>query len=141
MKILAIDLGSNTGVVLWDTEKQKVNFNITVRPKTIEEFGDFINPILHKADIDVVVSAYPTRFYWTIVSHGKQMGVLEYFASKRNVQVVYTNDSAAKKLVLGTGKAGKGEIMVKLSMLADLDDEHQWDCLMFAKWFELAPKD
>lgn len=136
MNILALDLGAQLGLVVYNTDSQRVSFNATYSVSNVAEAGELLGPLMRKLTFDVIVSSYPTRFYNTIVSHAKQMGVLEFISYQLNKTVIYTNDSTAKKAVFGKGKMSNEDIEYIFSSQGyHLDTPHEFDALMFAKWF------
>lgn len=138
MKILGIDVGVHTGLVLYNSESFKVEYNFTFKADDVLEFAEQLNPLMHKFNFDLVVTAYPTRVYSVIVSQSKKLGIVEYFASLMDKEVVYTNDSSAKKVVFGSGRMEKTKIHMNFKELGyNLDTEHENDSLMFARWYQL----
>lgn len=132
MRILGVDLGKDTGLVIYNCDKSIVEQHLTFRVDTVLEFGARISKTLSQVEVDVIVTAYPTRFYWVIVSHSKQMGVLEYLASAQDIPVIYTNDSSAKKTVFGSGRLSNEEIGLRLRNLGiNLQTEHENDAALF----------
>lgn len=126
-KIMALDLGSVTGISIWNGLEYVYSDEKPIAVLT--ELFDEIEGLLSEYDIDLIIIPYPTRFYNTIIKHAKQMGVVNLVAEQYSIQTIEVNDSHCKKVVLGKGKASKEEVQEAMGT----KKEHVADARMFTQ--------
>lgn len=125
MKIVSFDVGKSTGWAYLDITGEETGvFQFT----SLAAYEKCVKDIIQLYKPDVVVTAYPTRFYRVIVYQSKLAAIVELCCEKKNIQFAEVNDSTCKKDILGNGKASKEEIMQYFNK----DTEHEADALMFA---------
>lgn len=138
MNILGIDVGSSTGIVLYNQKEEKIVLSMTVSVTDLVGFAQTILAIFEEYNIDVVVSAPSTRNMKVIIKHAKQLGVLELLSTNNEAVVVYPYESQAKSLVIGKGNVGKDGIAKHYVDVPDLKTEHECDAMMFIDWYLLS---
>jgi len=124
MNILGIDLGKNTGWAF--SEDEYWHYKI----KDILDFEAKVKDLVVLYKPDVIITAYPVRFYNAIVSHSKYMWVLEVIAWKKDIQLIQVNDSQCKKAIFWKWKIAKEEIQERYKS----DNEHSADAFMFREY-------
>jgi hypothetical protein len=129
MVIFSIDLGKTCGLsVNIDGEFVfKEEYKIT----SYYEFDWKLKEIVLCWKPDLILMPYPTRFYRVMISHAKMMGIVCLVADKREIQVIEVQDSTCKKVVLGSGKAKKEDIMKHFNEKS----EHIADSMLFTEWY------
>lgn len=129
MIILSIDLGKTMGITV-----NADNIFLSSEEYKFESYYDFdwkIKDLILNFKPDVILIPYPTRFYRVMISHAKMMGIVCLIAEKREIPVIEVQDMTCKKVVLGTGKAKKEDIMAHFKQ----DNEHIADAMLFCEWY------
>jgi len=124
--ILWIDLGKNTGWAF--SEEEYWHWKL----KDILDFDTKVKDLVDLYKPDVIITAYPVRFYNAIVSHSKYMWVLEVIAWKRDIPLIQVNDSQCKKAIFWKWKVTKEEIQKRYKC----DNEHSADAMMFREYLQ-----
>jgi len=144
MIILSIDLGKTCGVSVWSTS-QGVELTDEFKADTLSGLHEKAKLLMDLWEPDLVLIPYPTRFYRVIMSHSKMMGVIELEAEKRDIQVIECQDSTCKKVVIGSGRAKKPDILKHyqdsgLTKEIGTESEHILDSVMFIDWYNHETK-
>jgi Holliday junction resolvasome RuvABC endonuclease subunit len=130
--VLSMDLGKNIGVAC--VRGENILYGKEYTFQNHEWLYELTQTLIKKFEPDVILIPYPTRFYYTMIAHAKMMGVICCVAENRDILVVEVNDASCKKIVLGSGKAKKPEIMAYFKQ----ENEHIADALMFCKYFQMS---
>lgn len=129
--ILSIDIGTTSGIVFYSNQLGKESGQQLTVGHNLAFFYKYLKELCHMWKPNLIVVPKPTRFYNTILLHGKFIGVVELIAQQREIPIVFVIDSSCKKLVLGKGKATKQEIIERY----DTNNEHIADATMFAEYY------
>lgn len=136
--ILSFDIGSTTGIAVYmESLTGKAIYKID--EYQIRKLSDMFNIstlLIAQYKPDIILTVLPVRFYNTLVKHSKLVGLLEYAAEQVDCGVVEISESHAKKIVFGTGKVTKADIMNRYH-----GREHESDALMFIESFLLDIED
>lgn len=134
VKILSIDLGKTSGIVF-----DNGCGNIKHEEFSGKSYLDFHNKVEEyiAMDPDVILIPYPTRFYYTIISQAKLMGIVCLLAEQFDITVIEVQDKTCKKVVLGKGNAKKEDI-AKHFDFTGWTGEHELDALLFSTWYRMS---
>lgn len=130
MIIIAIDLGKTCGVSV--RTDQGIEFEEEYEYRSLLQLHTYVKALLRLWKPDLLIIPYPTRFYAVILAHGKMMGAIEAAAEFTNTPVINCQDSTCKKVVLGSGKAKKKDI---IAHYGGEISEHLADARMFCDWY------
>lgn len=138
MNILGVDVGSSTGIVIYNIDDKKILLAMTINVIALTDFAQTMLALFEEFNIDVVVSSPSTRNMKVIIKHAKQLGVLELLSTNNNALVVYPYESQAKSRVIGSGNANKQGIALHYADYEELKTEHERDAMMFIDWYCLS---
>ena len=116
MKILAIDVGRNMGLCLYDTEKEKdARFSKHIHRYEFLSLMKFFEVLASftsggKCVPDLVITARPPIRPQVIAFQSKMIAIVELFAERFGISFMEIYDNEAKKLVLGKGNADKERV-------------------------------
>lgn len=130
MILLSIDLGKTMGIVV-NAGKDNYLHMEDYKFTSYWEFDHKLKDLVVTYKPDLILIPYPTRFYNVIIAHAKLMGIVCLVGDKKEIPVVEVNDSQAKKVVLGNGRAKKEDIMNYFKV----EPEHIADAMMFCEWY------
>lgn len=137
MIILSFDLGRKSAAVIHTPQGFEQFEAFSVDYKGLHIFSDKVKDLLREWEPDLVLAPYPTRNYWTILNHGKLLGIIESLAGKMGIPVIETQDSTCKRVVLDNGHATKKDIANVYQLHKDNppNNEHVFDAMMFVDWY------
>ena len=134
MKILAFDLGTVSAYVVANQKQDYVDFDWWSNYKIetpLLDLKERTERALQRHHPNVILVPYPTRFYNVIIKHSKMIGIIELLGEEYSTTVLEVNDAQCKKVVLGSGKSKKADIMNYFKE----KNEHLADCKMFIEWY------
>lgn len=141
MRVLGVDIGNNTGVVLYEPTTDEILFSENLVSTDLIDFSMNVMPKITALDPVVMVTAYSTRNRATIYHGTKRQGLLELHFAINGALTVYIYESRAKKIVVGRGHATKDEIEEHYKDRPQLKTEHERDAFMFIEYFLKDSKD
>jgi len=129
MVILSIDLGKDCGVSV--RTSQGIELEEEYKFKNFSQLQSYVKDLCRQWRPDLVLAPYPTRFYNTILKHGKMLGVICAVCEQLDIVMIEVQDKTCKKVVTGSGKATKNDIRIHYKEPEDFS-EHILDARMFA---------
>ncbi len=143
-KILSIDIGAMCGVAV--SINNKIEYTEEHKFTTLLDLHTFVKELVLRWRPDIILAPYPTRFYNTILKHGKMLGVIEVIAEQREILVIEVQDATCKKAVLGKGNAKKPDILKHYTSTGIIEEigttsEHILDAILFTDYYFKAIKD
>lgn len=134
MIILSLDLGKDCGIAV--RTNQGIEFTEEYKFKNFSQLQTYVKHLIMLWKPDLVLCPYPTRFYNTILKHGKMLGVICAVCELRDIPLIEVQDKSCKKLVIGKGNAKKKDIAEYYKeYYQDIDSEHIFDAIMFIDWY------
>lgn len=130
--ILSIDIGSKMGIAINvnGSFEEYYEYKFT----NYYEFYKLLCELKRTWKPTQIIIPYPTRFYNTIIAHGKLMGVVYLYADRYSISVTEVNDSNCKKEVIRNGKKGKTTKQDIMDYF-QVESEHVADAMMFTEAF------
>ena len=129
MVILSIDLGKVCGVSI--RTSQGIELEEEYKFKNFYQLQSYVKDLCRQWRPDLVLAPYPTRFYNTILKHGKMLGVICAVCEQLDIVMIEVQDKTCKKAVTGSGKATKDDIRIHYKE-PEAFSEHILDARMFA---------
>lgn len=127
ISVLTFDLGK-TSAFYSNTVDVGEEFEVTglvMLEAKVKELVSLFKP-------QILIYPAPTRFYNVQRKHFQYIGIINLVAEKYDIQTFEVIDSSAKKVVIGSGKAKKEEIMEFFGE----ESEHCADAKMFFQWYK-----
>lgn len=137
MIILSFDLGRTSAACIHTEQGFEYFEEFIVDYKDLHKFDKKVKELIRNWDPDLILAPYPTRHYWTILNHGKLLGIIEAQAGSKDIGVIETQDSTCKAEVLGNGNARKKAVANLYQNHPDGPplSEHVYDAMMFVDWY------
>jgi len=144
MIILSIDLGSHTGIVVYDIEQKSILHNETKHfkekdlIKRIVSIYKYFKDLIYLWKPAIIITPTPVRFYNTYKTHFQYQGVVSLLCGLNNIKSHITNDKHCKSIILKQGNSNKIAIEEYYKNKGiELNTEHEYDALMFAEAYIL----
>jgi len=142
MIIMSIDLGKDMGLSIW-SKHQGVEYTEEFKFESLKQLHEKIQLLVTKWMPDLILMPYPTRFYYTVLKHGKMMGVIQLIAERGDIQTIEVQDATCKKVAIRDGEVGKTKKPEILKYYQDngvtrkigSESEHILDSIMFTQWY------